>query len=47
LVAIVAAASIIELLVMHNVVAIADIERAAFFAARSQRADLSVERTGA
>ena len=36
-----------ELLVMHNVVAMADIERAAFFAARSQGADVSAQGTGA
>jgi len=41
------AASADELLVMHYVAAMADIERAAFFAARSQRADVSVQRTGA
>jgi hypothetical protein len=32
---------------IHNVVAMADVERAAFFAARSQGADLSVQGTGA
>jgi hypothetical protein len=32
---------------MHNVAAIADIDRAAFFAARSQGADVSVQGTGA
>jgi hypothetical protein len=47
LVAIVATAGTSELLVMHNVVAMADLERAAFFAARSQGADLSAQRTGA
>ena len=31
-----------ELPVMHNVAAMVDIERAAFFAARSQGADLSL-----
>ena len=36
-----------ELLVMHNLAAMAYTERAAFFAARSQGADLSVQRTGA
>jgi len=34
-VAILAAAGVSELLVMHNVAAMVDIERAAFFAARS------------
>jgi hypothetical protein len=32
---------------IHNVGAIADIERAAFFAACRQSADLSVQQTGA
>jgi hypothetical protein len=32
---------------MHNVVAMADVGRAAFFAARSQRADVSAQKTGA
>jgi hypothetical protein len=32
---------------IHNVMAIADVDRAAFFAARSQSADLPVQRTGA
>jgi hypothetical protein len=32
---------------IHNVVAMADVERAAFFAARSRGVDLSVQRTGA
>jgi hypothetical protein len=32
---------------MHNVVAMADIEGAAFFAARCLRAEVSVKRTGA
>jgi len=32
---------------MHDVAAMVDIERAAFFATRSQRADVSVKRTGA
>jgi hypothetical protein len=41
------AASADELLVMHCVAALADIERAAFFAARSQHADVSVQTTGA
>jgi hypothetical protein len=41
------AAGLSELLVMHNVIAMADMERAAFCAARSQDADLSVQRTGA
>jgi hypothetical protein len=36
-----------ELLVTHHVAAMDDIERAAFFAARSQRADPSVQQTGA
>ena len=36
-----------KLLMMHNVAAMVDIERAAFFAARCQRADVSVQRTGA
>jgi hypothetical protein len=44
LVAIVATARISELQMIHNVVAIADVERAAFFAARSQGADLSAQR---
>jgi hypothetical protein len=47
LVAIVATAAISEMLTIHNVVAMAEIERAAFFAARRQSADLSVQRTGA
>jgi hypothetical protein len=47
LVANVAAARAGELLVMHNLVAIADIERTAFFAARGQGADASVRQTGA
>jgi len=41
------AAGLSELLLMHNVVAMADIERTAFFAARSQDADVSAQRTGA
>jgi hypothetical protein len=36
-----------ELLVTRHVAAMDDIERAAFFAARSQRADPSVQQTGA
>jgi hypothetical protein len=36
-----------ELLVMHNVAAMADTERAAFFAARSQGANMSAQRIGA
>jgi hypothetical protein len=36
-----------ELLMMHHVVAMADTERAAFFAARSQGADVSAQRNGA
>ena len=36
-----------ELLVMHDLAAMADTERAAFFAARSQGADMSAQRTGA
>jgi hypothetical protein len=47
MVAIFAAAGVSELLMMHNIAALADIERAAFFAARSQGADVSVQRTGA
>src|SRR5262245_28459187 len=47
LVAIVATAASSELLMIQNVVAMVDIERAAFFAARSQGADLSAQRTGA
>ena len=46
-VAILAAAGVSELLVMHNVAAMVDIERAAFFAARSPGADVSVQTTGA
>jgi hypothetical protein len=42
-----AAACASELRVIHNVAATMDTERAAFFAARSQRADVSVQRTGA
>ena len=47
LVAILAVAGRNEVLVMHNVVAMVDIERAAFFAARSPGADVSVQTTGA
>jgi hypothetical protein len=36
-----------ELQVMHNVAAVIDIERAAFFAARSCRAEMFPRRTGA
>jgi hypothetical protein len=36
-----------ELLVMHNLAEIADTERAAFFAARCRRADLSANKAGA
>ena len=46
-VAVVAALGLSELLMMQNVAALVDIERAAFFAARSQGADMSVQRTGA
>jgi hypothetical protein len=46
-VAILAAADVRELLMMHNVAAMADVERAAFFAARSQRADVTMQTTGA
>jgi hypothetical protein len=35
-----------ELLVTHHLAAMDDAERAAFFAARSQRADASVQQTG-
>ena len=41
-----AAAGGSELLVMHNLAAMADTERAAFFAARSQGADVSVQGLG-
>jgi hypothetical protein len=34
-------------LMMHNVTAMVDIERAAFFAARGRRADISVQDTRA
>ena len=47
LVAVLAVAGIGELLVMHNVAAMADIGRAAFFAARGQGADASVQKPGA
>ena len=47
LVAILAAAGASELPVMHDVAAMVDIERAAFFAARSLRADVSVQTIGA
>jgi hypothetical protein len=47
LVAVLAATGIGELLVTHDVAAMADIGRAAFFAARAQSADVSVPRTGA
>lgn len=46
-VAILAAADVRELLMMHDVAAMVDVERAAFFAARSQGADVSVHDTGA
>jgi len=46
-VAVVAAVGLGELLMMQNVAAMVDIERAAFFAARSQGADVSAQRTGA
>jgi hypothetical protein len=36
-----------ELLMMHNLAAMADTERAAFFAARCRCADVSVHDTGA
>jgi hypothetical protein len=36
-----------EALMIHNVAAMVDIERAASFAARCLRADASVKRTGA
>ena len=36
-----------EALMMHNLAAMADAERAAFFAARCQRTDVSVQGTGA
>jgi len=45
--AILAASGANELLVMHNVAAMVDIERAAFFAARSCCAEMSQRRTGA
>jgi hypothetical protein len=35
------------LLVIHNVAAMADIDLAAFFAARNHGADVSMQRTGA
>jgi hypothetical protein len=35
-----------ELLVTHNLAAIVDIERAAFFAARGQRADVPMQTSG-
>jgi hypothetical protein len=47
LVAILAAAGRCELQVMHDVVAMLRVERVAFFAARSQRADASMQTTGA
>ena len=47
LVAILAVAGRNEVLVMHNVVAMVDIERAAFFGARRCRAEVSQPRTGA
>jgi hypothetical protein len=46
-VAILAAADVRELLVMRDVAAMVDVERAAFFDARSQRADVSMQTTGA
>ena len=45
--AIVAAAGVSELLVMHSLAVMVDTERAAFFAARCQCADVSVQGTGA
>jgi hypothetical protein len=42
-----AAAGVSELLVMQNVAAMADVMRAAFFAARSEAADVSLKRAGA
>ena len=47
LAAILAASGANELLVMQNVAVMVDIERAAFFAARSPGADVSVQTTGA
>lgn len=47
MVAILAAAGGRELLVMHNLAAMADTKRAAFFAARCRCADVSVHDTGA
>jgi hypothetical protein len=47
LAAILAAAAVGELLVMHDVAAMADTERAAFFAARCRCAEVSVHDTGA
>jgi hypothetical protein len=41
-IAILAAAGVRELLVMHNVAAMVETERAAFFAARCRCADVSV-----
>jgi hypothetical protein len=46
-VAILAAADVRELLVTQNVAAKVDVERAAFFAARIQSADVLVQKTGA
>jgi hypothetical protein len=46
-VAILAAAGVSELLVMHNLAVMVDTERAAFFAARCQSADVSEQATGA
>jgi hypothetical protein len=46
-VAFLAAADVRELLMMHNVAAMADVERPAFFAARSPRADVTMQTTGA
>ena len=47
MIALLAVAGASELLVMHNLAAIVETERAAFFAARSQGADMSAQRTGA
>jgi hypothetical protein len=46
-VATLAAARVGELLVTHHLAAMADTERAAFFAALCRCADMSVHRTGA
>ena len=47
LVAIVGTAGVSERQMIHNVVAMADVDRAAFYAASSLGADLSVQRSGA